>query len=121
MTFSIITVTYNAVKWLERTVQSIINQTYPDIEYIIVDGGSTDGTIDIIRNYELQIMEKYAFKWISEPDKGLYDAMNKGLKLATGNYIWFMNAGDRIRDSETVETIYQLQFTIVNSQLSIGN
>ena len=100
MTFSIITVTYNAAQWLERTIQSVISQTYPDIEYIIVDGGSTDGTINIITNYELRIT-----KWISEPDKGLYDAMNKGLKLAAGDYVWFLNAGDRIHSENTIQEI----------------
>jgi glycosyltransferase involved in cell wall biosynthesis len=100
MTFSIITVTYNAAQWLERTIQSVINQTYSDIEYIIVDGGSTDGTVDIITNYELRIT-----KWISEPDNGLYDAMNKGLKLATGDYVWFINAGDRIHSPDTIREI----------------
>jgi glycosyltransferase involved in cell wall biosynthesis len=100
MTFSIITVTYNAAQWLERTIQSIVNQNYPDIEYIIVDGGSTDGTVDIITNYELRIT-----KWISEPDNGLYDAMNKGLQLATGNYVWFINAGDRIHSPNTLQEI----------------
>lgn len=107
MTFSIITVTYNAAQWIERTIQSIIFQTCPNIEYIIVDGGSTDGTIDIITkqrsalaNYKLQIT-----KWISEPDEGLYDAMNKGLKLATGDYVWFINAGDRIHSANTIQEI----------------
>ena len=100
MTFSIITITYNAAQWLERTIQSIISQTYPDIEYIIVDGGSTDGTIEIITNYKLRIT-----KWISESDRGLYDAMNKGLKLATGDYVWFINAGDRIHSANTIQEI----------------
>ena len=100
MTFSIITVTYNAAQWLERTMQSVLSQTYPDIEYIIVDGSSTDGTINIITNYELRIT-----KWISEPDKGLYDAMNKGLKLAAGDYVWFINAGDRIHSENTIQEI----------------
>ncbi|GHT55716.1 glycosyl transferase [Bacteroidia bacterium] len=103
MTFSIITVTYNAAQWLERTIQSIVNQNYPDIEYIIVDGGSTDGTLDIITNYKLRIT-----KWISEPDKGLYDAMNKGLQLATGDYVWFINAGDRIYSPNTVQEMVNL-------------
>jgi len=103
MTFSIITVTYNAAQWLERTIQSILSQTYPDIEYIIVDGGSTDGTIDIIENhFQFSI---FNFQFISEPDKGLYDAMNKGLKLATGDYVWFINAGDRIHSTNTVQEI----------------
>ena len=98
--FTIITVTYNAAQWIERTIQSVISQTYPSIEYIIVDGGSTDETMDIITNYKLQIT-----KSISESDKGLYDAMNKGLKLATGDYVWFINAGDRIYSNNTVQEI----------------
>lgn len=100
MTFSIITVTYNASQWLERTVLSVLSQTYPNIEYIVIDGGSTDGTTDIIRQYESGISY-----WISEPDKGLYDAMNKGLEKATGDYVWFLNAGDTLYTSDTVHQI----------------
>jgi glycosyltransferase involved in cell wall biosynthesis len=122
MTFSIITVTYNAVRWLERTVESIISQSYPDIEYIIVDGGSADGTVDIITDYELRLKNgQYSirnFQFISEPDKGLYDAMNKGLNLATGDYIWFINAGDRIHSPNTIREIVN-QLSTLNSQLSI--
>jgi glycosyltransferase involved in cell wall biosynthesis len=108
--FSIITVTYNAAQWLERTIQSILSQTYPNIEYIIVDGKSTDETVDIITNYELRITGNSQFsilnfQFISEPDKGLYDAMNKGLKLATGDYVWFINAGDRIYSNNTIQEI----------------
>jgi glycosyltransferase involved in cell wall biosynthesis len=98
--FSIITVTFNAARWLEQTIQSIVSQSCPAIEYIIIDGGSTDGTLDIIRQYESQIA-----RWISEPDKGLYDAMNKGLNLATGDYVWFINAGDTIYSKDTVQEI----------------
>jgi len=100
MLFSIITVTYNASRWLERTVQSIISQMYPHIEYIIVDGNSTDGTQDIIKKYHSSITH-----WVSEPDKGLYDAMNKGLKLASGDYVWFINAGDTLYSETTVQEI----------------
>ena len=98
--FSIITVTFNAVNTLETTIQSILNQSYRNIELIIIDGKSTDGTTDIIKKYESGI-----YKWISEPDKGLYDAMNKGMKLATGDYIWFMNAGDEIYAPDTLRLI----------------
>ena len=86
---SVITVVYNGEKHLEATIKSIINQTYDNIEYIIIDGGSTDGTIDIINKYDKQISY-----WSSEPDKGIYDAMNKGLAKATGDYVAFMNADD---------------------------
>jgi len=98
--FSIITVTYNAAQWLERTILNILSQSYPHIEYIIIDGGSTDGTIDIIKQYH----EGISF-WISEPDKGLYDAMNKGLLHATGEYVWFINAGDKLHTADTLHEI----------------
>ena len=94
MKISIITITYNAIKVIEKTIQSVVKQKYDDIEYIIIDGGSTDGTIDIIKQYENKIS-----LWISEPDKGIYDAMNKGIKLAKGEWINFMNAGDYFYDN----------------------
>ena len=99
---SVITVVYNGVSLLEGTIESVIHQTYQNVEYIIVDGASKDGTIDVIKKYEPQITQ-----WISEPDKGLYDAMNKGLALATGDFVWFMNAGDRIFAKNTLENIIQ--------------
>ena len=95
---SVITVCYNSEALLERTILSVLNQTYDNIEYIIVDGASKDGTLDIIKKYDSQIA-----KWISEKDKGLYDAMNKGLQLATGDFVWFMNSGDSILENDTVE------------------
>jgi glycosyltransferase involved in cell wall biosynthesis len=86
---SIITVVYNGAKTLEQTILSVINQTYKNIEYIIIDGGSTDGTIDIIKKHE----DKISF-WISEKDKGLYDAMNKGIGYAKGEIIGMINSDD---------------------------
>ena len=103
MLFSIITVTYNASPRLKRTIQSIISQSYPDIEYIIIDGNSTDGTLALIKKYQSAIT-----RCISEPDKGLYDAMNKGLKIASGDYVWFINAGDRLYSETTVREIVDL-------------
>jgi glycosyltransferase involved in cell wall biosynthesis len=89
---SIITVVFNGEKHLEQTIKSVINQTYENIEYIIIDGCSTDGTLDIIRKYEKQITY-----WISEPDEGIYDAMNKGWVIADNNsHILFLGAGDLI-------------------------
>ncbi len=99
---SIITITYNAEKVLERTIISILSQTYKNIEYIIIDGASKDGTLKIVEKYKNDIDI-----FITEPDKGLYDAMNKGLKAATGEYVWFMNAGDEIFDENTTENIFK--------------
>ena len=99
---SIITVIYNGADLLTGTIESVIGQTYPAIEYIIVDGGSTDGTVAVIEKYTDRIGQ-----WVSEPDKGLYDAMNKGLKMATGDFVWFMNAGDHIYAPDTVEKIME--------------
>ncbi|MDR3340326.1 MAG: glycosyltransferase [Candidatus Symbiothrix sp.] len=86
---SIITVTYNAINDLEQTMQSVFAQTYPNIEYIIIDGGSIDGTINIIRKYKARL----SF-WASEKDKGIYDAMNKGIRQSKGELIGMINAGD---------------------------
>lgn len=97
---SIVTVSYNAVDTIEQTISSVVNQTYEDIEYIIIDGGSTDGTVDIIRKYE----DRIAY-WVSEPDKGIYDAMNKGIDVATGDYIYFLGADDRLIDSKIISTV----------------
>jgi glycosyltransferase involved in cell wall biosynthesis len=88
-TITVITVVRNCADKLEKTIKSVINQKYLNIEYILVDGDSSDGTKDVIAKYEQQIS-----KWISEPDKGTYDAMNKGIRLASGEWINFMNAGD---------------------------
>lgn len=96
---SVVTVCYNAVDCIEQTMLSVLDQTYHDIEYIIIDGGSTDGTVDIIKKYA----DRLAY-WISEPDKGIYDAMNKGIAVATGDYINFMNAGDTFRDQSSIDT-----------------
>lgn len=86
---SVITVVRNAVKTIEQTIKSVINQKYDNVEYIIIDGGSTDGTIEIIRQYEKNITY-----WISEPDKGVYDAMNKGISYCSGDIINFLNSDD---------------------------
>ena len=96
--FSIITVTYNAGAVLEDTIQSVITQTYKNMEYIIVDGGSKDRTLQIIEQYK-----EHIHTVISEPDKGLYDAMNKGIKLATGDYLCFLNAGDELHEDDTLQ------------------
>jgi len=96
--FSIITVCYNAETELEDTIQSVITQTYRHVEYIIVDGASKDGTLAITDRYKERID-----RVVSEPDKGLYDAMNKGLRLATGDYVCFLNAGDCFHEDSTLQ------------------
>lgn len=100
-TLSVITVVYNNVKDIERTVRSVLNQTYPNIEYIVIDGGSTDGTLDVLQRYLPQIS-----KLLSEKDAGIYDAMNKGLAIASGDYVLFMNSGDEIYSPDTVTNIF---------------
>lgn len=86
---SVITVCYNAKETIENTILSVIKQSYNNVEYVIIDGASTDGTLDLIKKYESKI--NY---WISEPDKGIYDAMNKATKVATGDYLFFLNSDD---------------------------
>lgn len=98
---SIITVSYNAIAGIEQTILSVINQTYQNVEYIIIDGGSTDGTVDVIRKYADKIVY-----WVSEPDKGIYDAMNKGIKKATGEWINFMNAGDCFYREDVISNVF---------------
>lgn len=97
---TIITVVFNGEKTLERTIQSVINQTYKNIEYIIIDGNSTDGTLGIIQKYNKKI--DY---WISEQDKGIYNAMNKGIKLAKGDYIYILGSDDYLYDREVLQKI----------------
>ncbi|WP_426582072.1 glycosyltransferase family 2 protein [Mucilaginibacter sp. R-33] len=98
---SVITIVYNNVRDIERTIRSVVNQTYTNIEYVIVDGLSNDGTLQVIDKYKSKIA-----KFISEKDEGIYDAMNKGLALATGDYVIFMNSGDEFYDNETVAAVF---------------
>lgn len=113
---SIITVVYNASSDLESTILSVINQTYPNIEYIIIDGGSTDGTIDIIRKYNDHIT--YC---ISEPDNGIYDAMNKGIDRATGVWLNFMNAGDNFQNENVLKNIFEDTLLLDNADIIYGS
>ncbi|MVM30140.1 glycosyltransferase [Spirosoma sp. HMF4905] len=100
MKVSIITVVYNGAEFIRDCIESIVNQTYPDIEYIIVDGKSTDGTVEIVQSYGTKVA-----RFISEPDKGLYDAMNKGIGLATGEIIGLLNADDFYRHTRVIENM----------------
>lgn len=97
---TIITVVYNGAATLESTIKSVLGQSYSNIEYIIVDGGSNDGTVDIIRRYEDRIC-----CWISERDQGIYDAMNKGVALANGDYIGMLNADDFFTSEKSIQKI----------------
>jgi glycosyltransferase involved in cell wall biosynthesis len=97
---TVVTIVLNADRRIEKTIQSVINQTYGNIEHIIIDGGSLDKTVEIIKQYEKQI--DY---WGSEPDKGISDAFNKGISLSTGNWICFLNAGDVFLTENVVEEV----------------
>ncbi len=97
MKISIITVTHNSEKTLQKTIESVTSQTYPHIEHILVDGASTDGTVDLIKK-SLPLVGVSSSQWISEPDKGMYDALNKGIKMASGNIIGILNSDDRFHD-----------------------
>jgi glycosyltransferase involved in cell wall biosynthesis len=114
---TVITITYNAERFLKSTIESVVNQSCKDFEYLVIDGDSKDGTRDIICQYSNCHYASYEdamhrkgevnglIHWISEPDKGLYDAMNKGIHLAKGDFVWFINAGDKIFDDETMQTV----------------
>ncbi len=103
MKVSIITVCFNSAQYIESTIESVLTQTYPDIEYILVDGGSKDDTINIIRKYEPMFNGR--MRWISESDKGIYDAMNKGIRMASGNIVGIINSDDFYHRKDTIELI----------------
>ncbi|MFC1603328.1 glycosyltransferase, partial [Pseudomonadota bacterium] len=93
---SVVTVVYNGVRNIEQTIKSVINQVYENVEYIVIDGGSTDGTVDVLKKYDSQI--DY---WDSVPDNGISDAMNKGVSHASGDYIIFIHADDYFANNTT--------------------
>lgn len=103
MKISVITVVLNNSSYIEDCITSVLNQTYQNIEYIIIDGGSTDGTIDIVKKYENRIT-----RWISEPDEGIYDAMNKGIRMATGEIVGTLNADDVFYNDKVLENIVKV-------------
>ena len=98
---SVVTAAYNAAKTIEQTISSVVNQDYPYIEYVIVDGSSTDGTVSIIEKYA----SSYNIKWVSEPDRGLYDALNKGVQMATGDYIEIIGADDALVSADIISRV----------------
>ncbi len=99
---SIVTVTYNCVDTIEKTLLNVLNQTYSNLEYIVIDGASTDGTREVIERYANRLSY-----WISEPDKGIYEAMNKGIKAATGEWIFFLNSGDFFFKPQTIQNVFE--------------
>ena len=103
MKVSIVTINFNNREGLQKTIESVVNQSYKGIDYIVIDGGSVDGSVDIIRQYEESISY-----WVSEPDKGIYNAMNKGIAHASGDYCLFLNSGDSLHDSTVIENVISL-------------
>lgn len=106
MKVSIITVSFNSAKTITDTIKSVLSQDFPQIEYIVVDGGSSDGTVEIIKQYEDQIAH-----WVSEKDRGMYDAMNKGIALATGDVIGILNSDDVYMNTHVVSELMELMQT----------
>lgn len=107
---SIITINYNDAEGLRKTLTSVAAQTYTNIEHIIIDGGSTDGSVEVIREYEQSLVSSLSpfasrLKWISEPDKGIYDAMNKGVAKSSGEYLLFLNGGDALASPTAIEDV----------------
>lgn len=113
---TVVTVVFNGVEFLEDTIKSVIGQTYDNVEYIIVDGGSKDGTLDIIKKYEYAI--DY---WVSEADQGIYDAMNKAIDLGSGNWINFMNAGDYFFDSNVLIRVFEESRNLIGYDVVYGD
>lgn len=110
---SIITINFNNAVGLHKTIESVVSQTSKDFEYIVIDGGSTDGSIDIIKSYQSKITH-----WISEPDKGIYTAMNKGIVVAKGEYCQFLNSGDWLWQSDVTKNML---LDLPNSSIIYGN
>lgn len=104
MKYSIITVNYNNKEGLRKTIESVIHQTFRDFEFLVIDGGSTDGSVDVLKEYDSQINF-----WVSEPDGGIYQGMNKGIVKATGEYLNFMNSGDCFYSSDILEKVSNYQ------------
>ena len=113
MKLSIITVNYNDSKGLERTINSVISQSFRDYEFIVIDGGSADDSVDVIKKYE-----QYIDYWVSEPDGGIYPGMNKGLRQAKGEYVNFMNGGDCFHSSDVLEKIFSMG---IDADIITGN
>ena len=110
MKISLITACYNSAKTIKTAIDSVLSQKGVDVEYIVVDGGSKDGTVEILKGYEkkflnLSTFQPFNFRWLSEKDSGMYDAINKGIKMATGDVVGILNADDVLADDETLKRI----------------
>jgi len=119
MKISLITVCYNSEKYIRSAIESVLNQTYKDIEYIIVDGGSTDTTMDIVKSYEPEF--KGRMRWISEKDNGLYDAMNKGIKMANGDIVGIINSDDFYIENTVIEQVANTFIQNNDTQIVFGD
>ncbi len=113
---TVITVVYNGARFLEETIKSVLEQTYDNVEYIVIDGGSKDNTLDLIRKYEDAI--DY---WVSEPDSGIYDAMNKGIELASGDWISFMNVEDCFYNADTLSKVFNQPKILMDYDVVYGD
>lgn len=113
---SVITVCRNCVNEIEATIKSVLSQTYPNVEYLVVDGASTDGTLSVVSKYKDGIA-----KFISEPDKGIYNAMNKGVEMATGKWCIFMNAGDKFVSNSVLSEMFALNHPQTETKVYYGN
>ncbi|OAV72842.1 PGL/p-HBAD biosynthesis glycosyltransferase [Bacteroidales bacterium Barb6] len=114
---TVVTVAYNSIGTLEKTIQSVITQDYGNTEYILIDGGSTDGSIDMIKKYASRLSA-----WISEKDNGIYHAMNKGIRMASGKWICFLNSGDVFADTSILNKVIQATTRLSGSpQIVYGN
>jgi len=117
MKLTVITINYNNAPGLQKTMESVLNQTSKDFEYIVIDGASTDGSVEKIEQFKNPTIQ--LFKWISEPDSGIYNAMNKGIRMAKGEYLHFLNSGDYLADDKVVEDI--LMELPNNCDIFVGN
>jgi glycosyltransferase involved in cell wall biosynthesis len=120
MKISLVTVCYNSASTIRDTLDSVLNQTYPDIEYIVVDGNSKDRTVSIIKEYEPKFNDRI-MRWISEPDKGLYDAMNKGIQMATGDVVGIINSDDFYHRNNIIEKVAAAFIENKNIQAVFGD
>lgn len=118
MRLSIITINRNNAIGLEKTLQSVAAQTFKEFEYVIVDGASTDGSVEVIKKYESEFAH---LKWVSEPDLGIYNAMNKGIRMASGEYIQILNSGDCLADPEVTEQMLKSLDEAGNPSILYGN